>query len=95
MMIIYEQTKTRVLVSFTLSLSLLSFVHVCSCSPFSISFSFSVFSAVFLLFHIYYIIIKKGRGVCVCAWDGMGWDDGFSFLVGTLISMLCLCYFNI
>ena len=76
-MIIYEQTKIRVLVSFTLSLSLslslLSFIRSCvfMFTLFNIVFVLCLFCCVFVVSYIY-IIIKKGRGVCVCAWDGMG-----------------------
>ena len=79
MMIIYEQTKIRVLVSFTLSLSLSSFIRSCvfMFTLFNIVFVLCLFCCVFVVSYIY-IIIKKGRGVCV---RGMGWDDGFSFLV--------------
>ena len=74
-------------------LSLSSFIRSCvfMFTLFNIVFVLCLFCCVFVVSYIY-IIIKKGRGVCV---RGMGWDDGFSFLVGTLISMLCLCYFNI
>jgi hypothetical protein len=74
-MIIYEQTKIRVLVSFTLSLSLSlslsSFIRSCvfMFTLFNIVFVLCLFCCVFVV--SYYNNKERKRCVCVCAWDGI------------------------